>query len=305
APSRQILQWATRRGIDTLPLLADSFEQKTLRSQVSAMMLGRALNAPNIRAVGNHNIPASLSLRRIGVRPEKIFPWDWPHALTPDQHPVKTHVAGDKPEIVYVGSIAIDKGVEDCIHAARILLTQGRDFSMSLIGDGPYAREAKAEIERAGLSDHVFLTGRLSHDEVVQRLKTASLSLVPSHHSYPEGLPMTIYEALATRTPLAISDHPMFQLYLKNAGAARMSPQKDAQSLAASILSLLDDAEAYQAASEATAALWHRIKCDLTWGRLIEAWLGKGGKGLESIRDHALDRQLSQLKRPATEKPPV
>ena len=42
--------------------------------------------------------------------------------------------------------------------------------------------------------------------------------IVPSRHDYPEGLPMTIYEALAMRTPLVVSDHPMIKAGLGNPG---------------------------------------------------------------------------------------
>ena len=40
-----------------------------------------------------------------------------------------------------------------------------------------------------------------AHDAVV----------VPSQHAYPEGLPMTIYDAYCSRSPLIASDHPMFR----------------------------------------------------------------------------------------------
>ena len=103
---------------------------------------------------------------------------------------------------------------------------------------------------------------------------------------------MTIYESLATRTPLAISDHPMFQLYLKDTPAARMVSEKDPTALAHAIQHLLEDKEAYQAASDATEALWNRIKCDLTWGRLLEAWLDEDESHLNDICKYTLEHQL-------------
>lgn len=294
APSRAILRWALNRRIDTLPLFADSFEFDSVKRKIDAFLLGRLLNNKNIRAVGNHNIPASLSLKNIGVSPSKIFPWDWPHALRPENNPVKT--AGHRPaKLVFVGSLSVIKGAADCIEAAQHLKTAGLDFAMTVIGGGEYFEEAQQKIEALGLSDHVRLTGKLSHDEVVEHLKAATLSLVPSHHIYPEGLPMTIYEALATRTPLAISDHPMFRLYLENTPAARMVPEKQPAALAEVMLSLLTDKAAYRKASEATEALWNRIKCDLTWGKLLDAWLDSDPSRFNEIREFALDRQIKNF----------
>jgi len=294
APDRSILQWALARGIDTLPLLADSFEQKSLRNRLRAFRLAQFLRRPKIRAVGNHNVPSCLSLKRIGVDADKIYPWDWPHELRPEAHPAKRlHPARIK--LVFVGSLTASKGVGDCIEAARILKTEGLAFEMALAGGGDFTDQAKALIDRHGLADQVRLTGRLSHDQVIDLLAGATLSMAASWHDYPEGLPMTIYEALATRTPLALSDHPMFQLYFRETPAARMAPEKNPAALAAAIKSLIADPQTYAAASAATGALWNHIKCDLTWGMLINAWLGEDGANLEDIRHERLSARLASI----------
>ncbi len=292
APDRSILRWALKSGVDVLPLLADSFEHMSIRQRIRAFQLARLLAKPAIRAIGNHNIPSCLSLQRIGAPAGKIYPWDWPHALRPEDNPAKTLPRGPA-KLVFVGSLASAKGVGECIKAAAILAERGVAFQMTLIGSGSFSAEAARLIRSLGLADKVALAGKLSHDEVVAQLREATLALAPSHHAYPEGLPMTIYEALATRTPLALSDHPMFRLYFENTPAARMAPQKNPEALAAAIAELLANPGVYQRASQATQALWNRVKCDLTWGMLIDAWLGdKGANGLNAIRDFALDRKL-------------
>lgn len=294
APVRPILRWALRNRIDTLPLLADSFEEKSLRLRFRAYLLARLLANPAIRAVGNHNIPSSLSLKRIGVGADKIYPWDWPHTLRPEAHPAKA--LGDGPaRLVFVGALTSAKGVGDCIGAAQILKDAGVAFTMTLVGGGDFTDQAAAMIAERGLGEQVALAGRMPHDQVVETLKGATLSLAPSWHVYPEGLPMTIYEALATRTPLALSDHPMFQLYFRQTPAARMAPERDPAALARAIRALIEDPGAYAAASEATGALWNRIKCDLTWGKLIASWLGENGASLDDIKDQSLSARLGAM----------
>ena len=196
---------------------------------------------------------------------------------------------------MFVGSLTSSKGVGDCIEAARILKREGVDFVMTLVGGGDFEAGAAKMIADYGLGAQVALAGRKSHDEVVEALKEATVSLAPSWHVYPEGLPMTIYEALATRTPLALSDHPMFQLYFKDTPAARMAPERNPQALAGAIRALIDDDDAYAAASEATGTLWNRVKCDLTWGTLIAAWLGERGATLDHIKGQNLPARLREF----------
>lgn len=294
APDRPLLRWALRNKVDTLPLLADSFEQRAFKKQVQAFLLGRLLNNRAFRAVGNHNVPSCLSLKRIGIDAAKIYPWDWPHEVRPEANPVKSLPDGPA-HLVYVGTVAEAKGVAECIEAARILKADGIGFKMTIIGGGGFSEGAQALITRHDLLDEVQLTGRLSHDQVFETLKCATLSMAPSWHAYPEGLPMTIYEALATRTPLSLSDHPMFQLYFRDTPAARMAPERDPYALASSIKALITDKDAYAAASEATGDLWNLVKCDLTWGSLIKAWLGEDGATLDSIRGESLKDRLAQL----------
>ncbi len=288
-PDRRILRWALAARIATLPLLADSFDQTGLRTRIGNLLLGRLLSNPAIGAVGNHNFPACQSLRRIGVPAEKIYPWDWPHDLRPENHPPKT--LGPPPHrLTFVGAMTRDKGVEDCLEAAGLLRQRGLNFRMTLIGGGDFLEAARARIKALSLDEMVSAPGRVDHDDAVAALAASTLSIVPSRRVYAEGLPMTIYETLATRTPLILSDHPMFQLYFRDTPAARMVPEKSPEAIADAVQSWLADLRAYEAASIATEALWGRIKCDLTWGALIEAWLGVGGSDLAAIRQYALDR---------------
>ncbi len=270
-PSRPLLRWALARRIATLPIFADSWESGGPRTRLRGFLLGRTLNHPKIAIVGNHNIPASLSLRRIGVSLEKIVPWDWPHTLTPDSRSPKS-LKGGPLRLLYVGQLIEMKGCGDCIDAVALLKDRGVDARLTMVGAGDFEAAAAARIARLGLQDRVTLAGRQPHDRVVALLDSATIALAPSRHIYSEGLPMTIYEALATRTPVVLSDHPMFRHFFTDATAARMVPERSPAALANAITEFAADAT-YAAASEATAQLWRKIKCDLTWGELIETWL--------------------------------
>lgn len=292
-PEPGILAWSLRRKIPLLPLFADSWHLAGLRSRITAFRLARLLNSPQIKVVGNHNVPASLSLRAIGVDPGKICPWDWPHDLAPDDYPSK-ELRMAPVRLVFVGAMIAEKGPGECIRATSLLKERGIDIRLSLIGGGAFIRPASQLVKALGLSENVEIAGPASHDEVLQALAAASLSLVLSHHSYSEGLPMTIYEALATRTPLVLSDHPMFRRFFSATPAARMVPEKSPEAVAEAVLAFLADAQAYADASEATCGLWNKIKCDLSWGDLIDIWLEDPAKAQCRLAKDALGAALAQ-----------
>ncbi len=286
-PARKVLGWALKNNLKILPILADSFGKPSFMSRLRALPLTHKLNDKSITMAANHNVPASLSLAKIGVHPSKIFPWDWPHAHRPQDFRVKS-LGTALPKIVSIGVVSKSKGASDCIDAAHLLQQQGVAFHWRIIGAGPYENEAKAKVLSLSLNDRVTLTGLKPHDEVIAELEAATISVVASRHAFPEGLPMTIYETLATRTPLILSDHPMFQMFFNNSDGAIMIPEKSPQAIAAAISRLLADPKAYEFHSEATAALWERIKCDLSWGKLVETWLQDPFAAPERLRAMAL-----------------
>lgn len=103
--------------------------------------------------------------------------------------------------------------------------------------------------------------------------------IVSSRHSYPEGLPRTIYEALATRTPLIASDHPMFAGNLQDGNDAVIYKAADPASLAAGIERIRGDAGLYCEISKNTATAWRRIQLEVEWSDLI-------GRFLEGFERH-------------------
>ncbi len=291
-PARRVLWWALRNKLQVLPVFADSWGKSGPLGKLRARHLAHLLNNRSISMVANHNVPASLSMKAIGVHAAKIFPWDWPHELRPEDHPIKS-LNRDLPEIVTIGVISEAKGTGDCIEAADILKREGRAFKWRIIGAGPYEAEARKQVDARGLQGVVEFTGLLPHDDVIRHLHSATLSVVASRHAYPEGLPMTTYEALATRTPLVLSDHPMFQMFFKDQQGAVMAPEKSPADLAKAIASMLDDAQTYEAYSSATGDLWTRVKADLSWGDLVKTWIDDPEMAPKKLAAMALPQQIN------------
>jgi glycosyltransferase involved in cell wall biosynthesis len=95
--------------------------------------------------------------------------------------------------VVYVGRLSPEKGVDTLLSAARDV-----DGVVEIIGDGPERTRLEA---MAGAN--VVFRGQLPSPEVLARVKSATLLVVPSR--WYEGFPMVVLEAMATGTPVLAS----------------------------------------------------------------------------------------------------
>jgi glycosyltransferase involved in cell wall biosynthesis len=299
-PQPDLFAWALGRGIHLLPALADTFHAGTAglswpRRLVRAWRharytrrLARLLNDRRVRWVGNHNVSASRDLVRIGVDPRKVVPCDFPPQVRPGQHaPKSLDPAKGVWELLYVGSVVPSKGVGDAVRAAAELRRRGRNIRLRVMGRGD-TREFRRLAEDAVAAGAITFDGPRPHDEVVAAMRAADLVLVPSRHEYPEGLPLTIYETLAVRTPLVCSDHPAFRDRVGDGSAAVCVPERSPAALADAAERILTDAELYRRMSEATAAAWTRLVCPVTYEELIRRWVRGGPEDERFLAEHSL-----------------
>ena len=284
-PCTEVLAWAIHRSLDILPCFADSFTlstiglspiralARTIRHHLHCRRLAKLLNAPQIRWLSNHNIKACRDLKRIGVDPRKIVPWDWVQITVPEMYEPKSRpVERSSWRLVYVGVVNELKGVGDAIEAVAALKRRGRDVELQLIGKGDvdlFSRQARA----AGVADCVHFEGLQPNTRVIEAMRSCDLVVVPSHHLYPEGLPCVFYEAFATRTPVICSNHPMFRGVISEE-AAVLVPEKRPDAYADAMEQVLDNPELYRRMSVATKDAWHHFQCPVRWDELIDHWLG-------------------------------
>jgi glycosyltransferase involved in cell wall biosynthesis len=273
SPISAVFGWTLARRIRTLPLFADSFHARNAKDKLKLALLVRLLNNARIEWVSNHNIAASLDLERIGVRPAKVLPFDWPALLSPADRPSKTLRADPILRLIYVGQVIESKGVGDLIDAISVLKKseRGPRWRASIVGGHDEALERR--VKDKGLDGEIEFVGRVSHDQVVQLMSEHDAVIVPSRPEYPEGLPMTIYEGLCSRTPVVASDHPMFRLKLKHRDTALVFRAGDPASLAECLQELGTDGPLYARLSSAADRAAADFFCPLKFDELITRWL--------------------------------
>ena len=270
-PMRGLIRWGTKRGLRVGCVFADSFHVNPLVRWLRYGWLARVLNDPAVSLVANHGRNAARGLVDLGVRADKVIAWDFPHIRTPDQFPVKAGRGGRACDLFYVGSIEPKKGVGDLIEAvARLNLD--RDVRLRIAGSGQVERFRRMA-EQHGVADRVEFLGIVPNSEVPALMQAADAVVVPSRHTFSEGLPLTLYEALASRTPTIASDHPMFVGHLTNGQSALVFPAGDSAALAGRIAALLDDPELYARVSRGSQSAWRKMQVPVKWGAMIDSWM--------------------------------
>jgi len=270
-PMTPLLRWGMRRGLAVGCVMADSFHANPLRRWWQFGRLAHWLNDPAVTLVANHGVNAAQGLTRLGVRADKVIAWDFPHQRTPEQQPVRATRGGRACDLLYVGSVEEKKGVGDLIEAVARLRVRF-DARLRIAGSGKLDT-FRAQAAKLGVAEHVTFLGLVPNAQVPALMREADLVVVPSRHAFPEGLPLTLYEALASRTPTVASDHPMFAGHLIDGESAAIFRAGDGEALAERIAAVLEDSALYARLSQGSAGAWHRMQLPVKWGEMIRRWV--------------------------------
>jgi glycosyltransferase involved in cell wall biosynthesis len=270
-PMRGLFKWAKANNARAIGVFADSFAGKGLKDRIKGHLWAQSLNHKSVDWVFNHGLNSCLSLQQIGVDPGKVIPWDWPAMVEPDPEPrtlshEKTH------SLLYVGLVTEAKGILDVLNAVAQLTSEGSSVQLKVIGGGEI--DHFKQVSKSLKIDHrVEFLGLLPHERVQKYMRAVDLIVVPSRHEYAEGLPMTIYESLCSRTPLVASDHPMFRQNLTHEVESLIFPAGDSKALAGNIHRVLNDTQLYERLSRASADSWKRLQLPVKWEEAIVRWL--------------------------------
>ncbi|MDE1171414.1 MAG: glycosyltransferase [Verrucomicrobium sp.] len=101
------------------------------------------------------------------------------------------------PVFLYVGRISKEKELGFLAEVVRALAKEGRDFTLALVGDGPFKEELEATCPQA-----VF-TGVLVGDELSAAYASADFFVFPST---TDTFGNVVLEALSSGLPVAVSD---------------------------------------------------------------------------------------------------
>lgn len=286
-PNMELLTATMRSPARAISLLANSYNGHGLRAVLERRRVAQVLNSPRFEWVSNHCLPATEHLASMGVHRSKLVPWDVPHPRRPDQVEAKRLPTRRPFTVMYAGSVVESKGVGDLIRATALLRRRGLDVCCTLAGNGDLDAMAATAVAE-GVADRVEFVGLIGNDNVADRMRAADLVVVPSRRQYTEGFPLTMFEALASRTPIVCSDHPMFRAHLIDGRTASVFPSGEAGAFAAAMERTLTTPALYERLSLAATDTWSALEGPADWRTLLRNWLTDTNDSW--IRDRALDR---------------
>lgn len=269
-----LFNWAIKNKIRTIAVFAESIVTKTWRNKYRNYFLSQLLNNKQIEWVGTYGITSSLLFKQIGVKADKIIPWDFLLETTPGSLSPKTIPADIKKiQLFYAGSLVQSKGVGDILRAVA-KLRERNNISVHLKMAGKGEEEFFAQrVEELQIKDCVDFLGIVPTQSLEPLMRESDLVLVTSRHEYPEGFPLTIQHALRTRTPIVASDHPMFKTHLKHGINSMIFEAGNSLALAECIEKVISDSALYHNLSVASHSTWHELRLPVKWAELIDRWL--------------------------------
>lgn len=289
-PNFHVLRWAGRHNVPVLPMFADMFARpKNPWSLLNALRFRRKLMAPNVPCVANHSLNASFSLTKaLHFSEDRIVPWDR-KLLAINPLPKSAPSESNRLSAFFAGALLESKGVSDCLDAVRILKDRGIHLAFTLAGSGDtdrWVRKAKS----LGISDRIILLGRIPNEVVRERMRASDFVVVPSRHEYAEGLPNTLCEGLASRTPVVISDHPAFASRLKHGKDCAVFRGGDPLDLAETIEKLSRNPALYVELSKASASAYRTFFFGTVWTDLIRMFIDDPRNETGWVAAHSLAR---------------
>ncbi|MFC1736683.1 glycosyltransferase [Candidatus Hydrogenedentota bacterium] len=177
------------------------------------------------------------------------------------------------PTIVCVARLVPKKGLPYLLQACKSLTDKGVDFRCILIGDGEDRPGIEKCISANKLESVVELTGSLRHEEVIERLSNATLSVLPAivAGTNRDGIPVSLMESMAWGVPVVSTRVSGIPELIEDGETGLLVPEKDSGALADAIERLISDATLRETLSVAARKkVRSEFNIDLTVDRLFE-----------------------------------
>ena len=184
----------------------------------------RTAVSPEARALAERWLGGACQVLPNGVEVERFAKADpWPAPATP---------GGTGRAILFVGRHEPRKGLDVLLEAFRQL---DRDAVLWVAGEGPNTSALTATAPPG-----VEWLGRISDQELAQRLRAATVFCAPSLHG--ESFGVILLEAMAAGTPVVASDISGYRDVARQEKEAVLVPGGDPAALAGGLRRVLDDA---------------------------------------------------------------
>jgi 1,4-alpha-glucan branching enzyme len=147
-------------------------------------------------------------------------------------------ISRNSREILFIGRLVVEKGVQILIEAFARLLTDYPNAHLTIAGSGPYAPNLHQQVEDLGIASSVNFTGFVSEDVRNQLLARCQVAVFPSLYE-PFGI--VALEAMAAGVPVIASRTGGLAETVDDLKTGLLSPPGDVEALRQSLAQLFDD----------------------------------------------------------------
>ncbi len=143
------------------------------------------------------------------------------------------------PRILFMGRFDPRNGLDTLLDATRILMDEGRRFTVQVVGDGPLRPKYHHQARSLGVWDHIEWLGLLDKERPAL-YREATVFASPCVLA---SFGVVLLEAMASGTPVVCADNIGFRQVIRDGAPGRFVAPHDPVDLARGIGAVLDDAE--------------------------------------------------------------
>ncbi|MDP3779172.1 MAG: glycosyltransferase family 4 protein [bacterium] len=167
---------------------------------------------------------------------------------------VREGCRGRRVRVLVAGVFFLHRRYEDAVRAIKIICDQGYDATLSVLGNYISNNEYRAYQKRLallgkelGIENRIVFTGEVSEEDLRRAYQTHDVYVSPNHL---QSFGLAAFEAMASGTPVVISNTAGASEILTNKENALIVDAKSPDQIAAAIKKLADDPVFYQTISK-------------------------------------------------------
>ncbi|WP_336361990.1 glycosyltransferase family 4 protein [Halalkalicoccus salilacus] len=149
----------------------------------------------------------------------------------------------EKNSLLYIGRLGTRKGIPRLLSMAQELVDRDIAFKLRIAGKGPLEDKMQQMISEHQLENHVEFLGFVERDELLRLLQKTTIFV---HLPEFEGLPTTVIEAMASATPVLVTDVPGCRDLIQQDKDGKLVPKNDIDRIASEVINLLENSEKRQ-----------------------------------------------------------
>jgi glycosyltransferase involved in cell wall biosynthesis len=161
----------------------------------------------------------------------------------------KTGIRPAGHTLVYVGGLTEDRGILECIEAARLVRHRFKDTRLLLLGpilDKKLDQRLRAMANNEEYKGLLILFGKLPHKEVIDALAKADVGMLllrPIGQYAKLRYPVKLFEYMASALPVVANSSCAYAEVVRESGCGLLAKDGDAQDIAAKIAYLFQHPE--------------------------------------------------------------